>query len=149
MICAPGCSAKKGIVSNGKNMIEDQEHVDLSLDSHTDIEFCWYYYDLACHDPSDPDYLQVQQEEIVEFINSYPDAKFEISGHTDLRGSEMYNKKLSNSHASRLRNTLIRKGVDFSRLKAVGYGVEKPIIENALTEEEHAQNRRIEIRFLK
>ncbi len=139
VICGFGCSAKREMVSNGNNMVE----------GNTDIEFCWYYYDFTLWEGNEPDALIVQKEEIVKFINSYPDAVFEISGHTDSRGNEIYIKKLSQKRADILRDDLIRRGVDPHRLRSVGYGKERPIVENALTEEEHAQNRRTEIRFLK
>lgn len=139
VICGPGCSAKRGMASNGNNTVE----------SETDTGFCWYYYDFTLWEGNEPDALIVQKEEIVEFINSYPDAVFEISGHTDSRGNEAYNKKLSQKRADILRDDLIRRGVDPHRLRSVGCGKERPIVENAQTEEEHAQNRRAEIRFLK
>lgn len=125
-----------------------KEVSSIDLDSETDIEFCWYYYDFT-HYMYEPDFVRVQLEEIVEFINSYPDAKFEIGAYTDSRGSETYNRKLSQKRAEIIRDKLIRKGVDPYRLVSVGYGMENPIVKNAQTEEEYMQNRRAEIRFLK
>lgn len=127
---------------------DSKEDSSVDLDSETDIEFCWYYYDFT-HYMYDPDCVRVQLEEIVEFVNLYPDAKFEIGAYTDSRGSETYNKKLSQKRAEIIRDKLIRKGVDPYRLVSVGYGMENPIVKNAQTEEEYMQNRRAEIRFLK
>ena len=126
-----------------------KEVSSIDLDSETDIEFCWFYYDFAFYKASEPDFVRVQLEEIAEFINSYPDAKFKIGAYTDSRGSETYNRMLSQKIADYIRVVLIRNGVDPYRLVSVGYGMENPIVKNAQTEMEHEQNRRVEIRFLK
>ena len=78
----------------------------------------------------------------------FPDAVFEISGYTDSRGSLEYNDKLSQRRADTIRDMLLEKGFPADRMKAVGYGERRLQIPNAETEEEHAQNRRVEVRIL-
>ena len=78
--------------------------------------------------------------------NSY--VKLEIGGHTDSRGGKAYNKKLSRKRAQSVRKYLVKGGVAASRLKAVGYGDEKPIASNE-TEKGRAQNRRTEFVIIK
>lgn len=74
----------------------------------------------------------------------YNDYKVEIAGHTDNAGDKDANKQLSQARAESVKSYLIRKGIDASRLMAVGYGQTKPKATND-TEEGKAQNRRTEI----
>ncbi|MFA6835184.1 MAG: OmpA family protein [Fibrobacteraceae bacterium] len=72
-------------------------------------------------------------------------AKVEIEGHTSSEGGEDYNQKLSEERAQSVRNYMIQKGIDGSRITAVGYGYSRPKASND-TEEGRKQNRRIEVR---
>ena len=65
----------------------------------------------------------------------------EIGGHTDVRGSEDYNERLSRGRANAVRRYLIERGVAPGKLVAVGYGESQPL-STELTEEAHAMNRR-------
>ncbi|MCB1152134.1 OmpA family protein [bacterium] len=67
----------------------------------------------------------------------------EVQGHTDARGSDEMNMKLSERRAASVRAYLVGKGVDGSKLQARGYGETQPIASNE-TEEGMAQNRRVE-----
>ena len=67
----------------------------------------------------------------------------EIGGHTDSKGSNKYNQKLSQQRVEAVRTYLINKGVDPARMSAVGYGEEMPIDSNR-TAEGRANNRRVE-----
>jgi len=58
------------------------------------------------------------------------------------------NQKLSEERANSVRDFLIDKGIDSSRLSAIGYGEEKPIATNN-TRAGRAQNRRVEINLVK
>ena len=66
-----------------------------------------------------------------------------IEGHTDSRGSDTYNQKLSQERAESVRKYLMRQGIDRDRLEAAGYGETQPIAENE-TPEGRAKNRRVE-----
>lgn len=82
-------------------------------------------------------------------MRNFPDCRFEISGYTDSRGSHEYNDKLSQRRADTIRDLLIkREGFDPSVLEAVGFGKRRLQVPNAETEEEHAQNRRVEVRII-
>ena len=70
--------------------------------------------------------------------------KISIEGHTDNTGDAAANKKLSDSRAKSVMEALITKGIDKTRLSAVGWGQEKPVADNR-TDEGRAQNRRVEI----
>ncbi|GEM_PF-2569209 len=69
--------------------------------------------------------------------------KVRVEGHTDAIGSEAYNMKLSQKRADSVKDYLVKKGIDGSRLESVGYGKTRPIADNK-TEAGRAQNRRTE-----
>lgn len=78
-------------------------------------------------------------------INEHPEIQLlEIQGHTDNTGNDAINNPLSQARADAVRNYLISRGVDPSRLVAKGYGSTKPVATNA-TEAGRYQNRRIDI----
>ncbi len=81
-----------------------------------------------------------------DFLKRYKNYSAEIVGYTDSRASESYNKKLSQKRANEVRRILIQKGVNTSRLTAVGMGELNPIASNATTEG-RAINRRIEAKL--
>jgi outer membrane protein OmpA-like peptidoglycan-associated protein len=80
---------------------------------------------------------------VVDYLVHKKSVRIEISGHTDNVGNAKTNKTLSEKRAAACRDYLISKGVEASRVKAVGYGDEKPIAPND-TEAGRQQNRRIE-----
>lgn len=82
-------------------------------------------------------------DSVVEYMTHKKSAKIEISGHTDNKGNPKTNKTLSEKRAQACRDYLIGKGIDGSRIQAVGYGDERPVAPNT-TEEGRQQNRRIE-----
>ncbi|MDZ7666924.1 MAG: OmpA family protein [Desulfotignum sp.] len=82
-------------------------------------------------------YAELQR--ISDVLNKYPQTIIEVGGHTDTRGSEEYNLRLSEQRAQAVKNELIRNGVMAQRVKAVGYGESRPI------SSDHAMNRRVEI----
>jgi outer membrane protein OmpA-like peptidoglycan-associated protein len=77
-------------------------------------------------------------------MNKIPEANLEVQGHTDNKGSEKKNLKLSETRAKAVVKYLNKKGIDSSRLRAVGYGSEKPIADND-DAAGRAQNRRVEL----
>lgn len=86
--------------------------------------------------------------DIIKILNEYPKAKFIVEGHTDSVGSANLNQKLSESRANAVRDFLIEKGIAIDRLKAIGYGEDKPIATNR-TRSGRKQNRRVEINLVK
>ncbi len=82
--------------------------------------------------------------EVADAIKSSNVQKVRIEGHTDSRGSDSYNQKLSQRRADAVRDHLIEEeGVDSSILESVGFGEEKPIASNR-TRRGREQNRRVE-----
>lgn len=86
--------------------------------------------------------------DIIGILNEYPRANFSIEGHTDSIGSAATNQKLSESRAASVMEFLIEKGIEASRLTAVGYGETKPIATN-MYKDGRKQNRRVEINLVK
>ena len=69
-----------------------------------------------------------------------------IEGHTDNVGKDEANLILSQKRASAVKNYLIKRGVDGSKLDAFGYGASKPIADND-TPEGRQKNRRVEMKI--
>ncbi|MBX2801044.1 MAG: OmpA family protein [Myxococcales bacterium] len=87
-------------------------------------------------------------DEVAATIITNPDlGRVEISGHTDSRGSPVYNQQLSESRAKAVMDYLVGKGVAAARLLAVGYGEERPIETNK-TPGGREKNRRVEFTLL-
>jgi outer membrane protein OmpA-like peptidoglycan-associated protein len=80
-------------------------------------------------------------------LNSNPDIKVQISGHTDKSGNEANNKTLSKKRAAYVYNYLIDKGISADRLTYKGYGSSYPAYSNR-TKDGRAANRRIEIKII-
>ncbi|MBI1948375.1 MAG: OmpA family protein [Deltaproteobacteria bacterium] len=70
-----------------------------------------------------------------------------VEGHTDSQGVPDKNQKLSDARANSVRDYLIKKGVDGSRLVAQGFGQDKPIASND-TARGRASNRRVEFKVV-
>ncbi|MBK7008695.1 MAG: OmpA family protein [Saprospiraceae bacterium] len=89
---------------------------------------------------------------LLELMEDYPDMVIELSSHTDARGDDGYNQKLSQRRAESAKTWLIAKGVNKDRIKPVGYG-EKVILNKCAnnvrcTDAEHRINRRTEFKII-
>lgn len=84
---------------------------------------------------------------LITLLNTYPDMQIEVGGHTDSKGSDSYNQRLSESRAKAVADYLISKGISERRLQYRGYGKSKPIDTNE-TEEGRAKNRRVEFKIM-
>lgn len=88
-------------------------------------------------------------KEVARLLKKYPELKrIEIEGHTSQTGEERYNQKLSQQRADAVRSYLIKQGVAAKRLKAVGYGPDRPLVANEVSEEDRAKNRRVTFTIL-
>ena len=94
---------------------------------------------------------------VIKLLNNNPNLRLELSAHTDSRGSDSYNERLSQKRAQSCVDYLIGKGIDKSRLIAKGYGEKKPIVTEAeidkmprevQKEEAHQKNRRTEFKII-
>ena len=83
-------------------------------------------------------------DEVARLLREAPAMRLRIEGHTDASGDEGANVILSRRRAEVVRDYLVSRGVDTSRLEVQGYGSARPIDTNR-TEEGRAHNRRIEL----
>ncbi|MCB9569246.1 MAG: OmpA family protein [Myxococcales bacterium] len=82
-------------------------------------------------------------DEVMDTLNAAPTIKVWVDGHTDSKGSNKYNKKLSQKRVDAVAKYLIDKGIGADRLEPRGFGEEVPIADNK-TAEGRAENRRVE-----
>ncbi len=83
---------------------------------------------------------------VADIMARYPEMVVEIAGHTDSVGSDAYNQHLSQMRAESVMTYLVGKGIDASRMSAVGYGESEPVDSND-TKEGRERNRRVELRI--
>ncbi|WP_027328706.1 OmpA family protein [Marinimicrobium agarilyticum] len=83
-------------------------------------------------------------DELVAFLNQYPERRVQIEGHTDNVGSAEYNQALSLRRAEAVSQYLAQQGIVSQRLSAAGIGMGQPIANND-SEMGRQQNRRVEI----
>jgi outer membrane protein OmpA-like peptidoglycan-associated protein len=84
-------------------------------------------------------------KEVVKILENNPLLHLQIEGHTDNTGKESDNLILSERRAIAVKKQLIYLGIDENRLKATGFGQQKPIADNKSIEG-RAKNRRVELK---
>ena len=90
----------------------------------------------------------VELDRVVKLLSDNPAIEIEMSAHTDNRGSDEYNFKLSDNRARSVMEYIISKGIAASRIISQGYGETKPVVPND-TDENRQLNRRVEFKILK
>lgn len=99
-----------------------------------------------------PESYAAIDEQIVTMMNKYPTMVIEIGGHTDSKGNDAYNMKLSQARAEAVKKYLESKGIASERMVAVGYGETKPIAPNEINGKDNPEgrkkNRRTEFKVL-
>ncbi len=88
---------------------------------------------------------------LVELLNRYPAMSIQVNAHTDCRGKDAYNLRLSQARAASVIKYLQQHGIDRNRLRSQGFGETNPIHPcrncDVCTEEQHQMNRRTEFRI--
>ncbi|NQV03656.1 MAG: OmpA family protein, partial [Bacteroidia bacterium] len=103
------------------------------------------FFDTDKYDLKPISYIEL--EKLLQLLKTNPSIKIEISGHTDIRGSEEHNLELSKNRAKAVLEFLVNNGISYDRLTYDGYGFSMPIDTNE-TEEGRANNRRTEFRIV-
>jgi outer membrane protein OmpA-like peptidoglycan-associated protein len=85
-------------------------------------------------------------DRVAAFMKDNEGTKVIVEGHTDSRGSAEYNQQLSERRAAAVADALSFRGIDRSRVEAVGRGKELPVASND-TAAGQQQNRRVELIF--
>ena len=101
------------------------------------------YYDFDKSDIRDD--AQPTLDTLAQILLQNPKIEIELASHTDCRGNDDYNQKLSQRRAESAVQYLISKGIESNRMTAKGYGASMPVEHCACescTEEQHQQNRR-------
>lgn len=83
-------------------------------------------------------------DRLAQFMVDYPERRVLIEGHTDSRGSDQYNQRLSRDRADTVRDALVLRGIDPTRIVTVGRGEAYPVATNE-TVAGRQQNRRVDI----
>lgn len=83
---------------------------------------------------------------VADALIARPDIKVEIDGHTDSRGSDAYNLKLSDARAASVVAYLVSRGVAADRMTSKGFGETMPVADNA-TDDGRELNRRVELKI--
>jgi len=125
MASAPGYLNQKQTLSVLDEEKSDTYYVDFYLASVSKpvlIENIFYDFDKATLRPESKQAL----DELIALLNDNPNVTIELSAHTDRKGSDEYNKDLSQRRAQSVVDYLIKGGIEKDRLTAVGYGKSKP-----------------------
>ena len=121
-----------------------QEAMDLQqqkMDELSNLSKVFFRFDSSYLTVSDQGIL----DELVAFMNKYPDVIIEVKGHADSRGKADYNQWLSQRRADSAVKYIVASGIDSNRIYGKGYGESQ--ISNGCTDgvrcttEEHKQNR--------
>lgn len=108
--------------------------------------FVLFYFDFD-KDVLTEEFTQ-QFKELVEEMKQFPGETFEVDGHTDQRGSDKYNQKLSEHRANFVKQLLVKEGFPADKIIAKGFGEKMPVVEDPKSEDDYAQNRRCEIHIV-
>jgi outer membrane protein OmpA-like peptidoglycan-associated protein len=109
------------------------------------------YYDY------DKDYIRPDAaavlDDLVGIMQKYPSMEIDFGSHTDSRGSDLYNKNLSQRRTDSAKAYLVKKGIAANRVVATGYGEERLLnqCKNGVkcNDTEHQMNRRTEVKVTK
>jgi OmpA-OmpF porin, OOP family len=102
------------------------------------------YYTSGTSKFASPKVASSKLDSVVLFLKQYPSLTLDIEGHTDNTGKAATNKALSQKRAEAIVKAIVAKGIAADRLKATGFGSEKPVGDNK-TKAGKALNRRTEI----
>ena len=112
--------------------------VKITEDKLEILESVYFKFDLAVIERRSFGLL----DNVAAVLTAHPELKIQVEGHTDSKGDDEYNRKLSQRRAESVVTYLTKKGIAAERLTSFGYGEDRPIADNATTEG-RAQNRRV------
>ncbi len=123
--------------------------IEVGTDINSLIEINSIYFDLNKSDIRKD--ASIELDKIVEVLKNNPEIKIELGCHTDSRGSDTYNLKLSDRRAKSAAKYITTKGILKDRITGIGYGETR--LQNQCSngvkcsKEEHAQNRRVDLKI--
>ncbi len=86
---------------------------------------------------------QLSMDKLSEFLHKKQNRNLLVEGHTDSVGNDEYNQGLSEQRAASVKNALVKRGIAYNRIVAIGYGKKFPLASNADTAGKQ-HNRRVE-----
>lgn len=157
MLALTGCSAKRkssevvvapmgvagmgvnGYYGGGATVSNNASIVNAAATTANTVYFAYDSSEINAHGQS----VLSQQ---AQFLQANPEARVQIAGHTDERGSREYNMALGERRAKSAQAYLTSQGVDISRTEAVSFGEDQPAVQGN-SEEAYAKNRRAELSY--
>jgi outer membrane protein OmpA-like peptidoglycan-associated protein/tetratricopeptide (TPR) repeat protein len=126
-----------------QQVTKDVELKNIAVGSKIILKNIFFDFDKATLRSESTNELQ----RLTKLLTDVPTLKIEISGHTDSKGANDYNLKLSDNRAKAVVDYLIKAGIVSNRLVYKGYGEEQPISTNE-TDDGRQLNRRTEFKIL-
>ncbi len=131
-------TTKSLVLSQANGYNTDFELIPIILKTEIKIDNIYYEFDkVTLLDES-----KVELDKLVNILNENPNITIRINSHTDSRGTDEYNQKLSDNRGKSVVSYLKKQGVEAGRLFSKGYGETQLIIPNAISDAEHQFNRR-------
>jgi general secretion pathway protein A len=149
----PELTQSENPAANSSALNEQQSNIESQLetkDFSDSLEKTVAFEDLKLIIPFDYDSNEVPETAYTELNRAAaaalqnPRVTIVVKGYTDDKGSETYNRQLSEFRANIVKSYLVGQGVSPKRIEAVGIGEESPIESNA-TDEGRRANRRVEV----
>ena len=136
-------------------IIEELDKMDVGMDLSKFIEINPIYFDYNKYFIRDD--AAIELDKIVKVMNENPGMYVELGSHTDCRGTEGYNEKLSDRRAKASAKYIKSKITKPERINGKGYGESQLInhcacegrVKSKCSDEEHQANRRTEFRITK
>ena len=143
----PGVSDNLSYGNDVGTLLANIELKPLRIDSAITLNNIYYDYNKSDIRPD----AEFELEKVVELLRVNPSIVVELGSHTDSRGDQKYNQRLSQERAQSAVDYITSKGIDERRLSARGYGESKLLNKCSsfveCSDEEHARNRRTELRI--
>ena len=105
-----------------KNEVYRADFILASLTKPVLIENIFYDFDRATLRPESTKAL----DELIKLLNDNPNVTIELAAHTDMKGADSYNLRLSERRAQSVVDYLIKGGIKADRLTPKGYGESRP-----------------------
>jgi len=86
-------------------------------------------------------------DELIAMLRTNPNMEIQLEGHTDFRGNDKLNMKLSEDRVKAVRDYLVDGGIDKDRIKTKAFGGTQPL-SRGNDAESRRKNRRVEVRIL-
>ena len=130
---------------NSQGIVSDTIWMDILVNQKIALKNIYYDFDKWNILPDAAKELDL----LIALMKENPGMKVELGSHTDDRGTEPYNLRLSQLRAKAAVDYIVLKGVDPSRIRGTGYGksqlIHKGVGGRKCTPEENRENRRTEI----